>query len=124
MDLPPPTASDPHLNLMTTPVRALLKRAPVVLPPTVLGFYLLVMLGPNGPGGQLTQWLGWGTLPFTFAGLVVGSMVRRRRQQDWQQRNDEELQQVALAHGLSPQWLAGSWSASASMTVRQAVAQR
>lgn len=48
---------------------------PLVLPPTVLGFYLLVMLGPNGPGGQFTQWLGIGTLPFTFAGLVVGSVV-------------------------------------------------
>lgn len=48
---------------------------PLVLPPTVLGFYLLVMLGPNGPGGQLTQWLGLGALPFTFAGLVLGSIV-------------------------------------------------
>lgn len=48
---------------------------PLVLPPTVLGFYLLVMLGPDGPGGQFTQWLGIGTLPFTFAGLVVGSVV-------------------------------------------------
>jgi molybdate transport system permease protein len=48
---------------------------PLVLPPTVLGFYLLVTLGPNGPGGQLTQWLGPGTLPFTFSGLLVGSIV-------------------------------------------------
>ncbi len=48
---------------------------PLVLPPTVLGFYLLVALGPNGPGGQLTQALGLGLLPFTFAGLVVGSMI-------------------------------------------------
>lgn len=48
---------------------------PLVLPPTVLGFYLLVMLGPNGPVGQLTQWLGWGALPFTFAGLVLGSVI-------------------------------------------------
>ncbi len=48
---------------------------PLVLPPTVLGFYLLVSLGPQGPGGQLTQALGLGLLPFTFAGLVVGSMV-------------------------------------------------
>ncbi|MEZ0308358.1 MAG: molybdate ABC transporter permease subunit [Ramlibacter sp.] len=48
---------------------------PLVLPPTVLGFYLLVSLGPNGPGGQLTQALGLGTLPFTFAGLLVGSLV-------------------------------------------------
>lgn len=47
---------------------------PLVLPPTVLGFYLLILLGPDGPVGQLTQWLGLGTLPFTFAGLVVASM--------------------------------------------------
>ena len=48
---------------------------PLVLPPTVLGFSLLVSLGPNGPGGQLTQALGLGLLPFTFAGLLVGSVV-------------------------------------------------
>ena len=48
---------------------------PLVLPPTVLGFYLLVTLGPNGPVGQLTQSLGLGLLPFTFAGLVVGSVL-------------------------------------------------
>ena len=45
------------------------------LPPTVIGFYLLVTLGPNGPLGQLTQALGLGLLPFTFAGLVVGSVL-------------------------------------------------
>ncbi|MDR3451410.1 MAG: molybdate ABC transporter permease subunit [Rhodoferax sp.] len=48
---------------------------PLVLPPTVLGFYLLVGLGPNGPIGQWTQSLGLGVLPFTFAGLVVGSVL-------------------------------------------------
>jgi molybdate transport system permease protein len=48
---------------------------PLVLPPTVLGFYLLVILGPHGPLGQLTQWLGWGTLAFTFKGLLLGSVV-------------------------------------------------
>lgn len=48
---------------------------PLVLPPTVIGFYLLVLMGPNGYVGQLTQSLGLGTLPFTFAGLVVGSVV-------------------------------------------------
>ncbi len=48
---------------------------PLVLPPTVLGFYLLVALGPNGPIGELTQSLGLGLLPFTFAGLVVGSVL-------------------------------------------------
>jgi molybdate transport system permease protein len=47
---------------------------PIVLPPTVIGFYLLVALGPNGPVGQLTQALGLGLLPFTFAGLVVASV--------------------------------------------------
>jgi len=47
---------------------------PLVLPPTVIGFYLLVAMGPNGYVGQLTQSLGLGTLPFTFAGLVVGSV--------------------------------------------------
>jgi len=47
---------------------------PIVLPPTVLGFYLLVTLGPNGPVGQITQSLGLGVLPFTFAGLVVASV--------------------------------------------------
>ncbi|MCB1766154.1 MAG: molybdate ABC transporter permease subunit [Candidatus Competibacteraceae bacterium] len=47
---------------------------PLVLPPTVLGFYLLIALGPHGPVGQLTQLLGWGVLPFTFAGLVVASV--------------------------------------------------
>lgn len=48
---------------------------PLVLPPTVLGFYLLVMLGPQGWLGKLTLWLGLGTLPFTFWGLVVASVV-------------------------------------------------
>jgi len=48
---------------------------PLVLPPTVIGFYLLVAMGPHGPIGQLTQSLGLGTLPFTFAGLVVGSLI-------------------------------------------------
>lgn len=48
---------------------------PLVLPPTVIGFYLLVTLGPNGPLGQFTQWLGLSTLPFTFWGLVVGSLI-------------------------------------------------
>ena len=48
---------------------------PLVLPPAVLGFYLLVLLGPEGPGGQLTQALGIGLLPFTFAGLVLASVI-------------------------------------------------
>ena len=48
---------------------------PLVLPPTVLGFYLLVVFGPQGWGGQLTQSLGLGLLPFTFGGLVVASVI-------------------------------------------------
>ncbi len=48
---------------------------PLVLPPSVLGFYLLVLMGPSGPVGKLTQWLGIGTLPFTFSGLVVASVL-------------------------------------------------
>ncbi len=47
---------------------------PIVLPPTVIGFYLLITLGPKGPIGQLTDALGWGTLPFTFTGLLVASV--------------------------------------------------
>lgn len=47
---------------------------PLVLPPTVLGFYLLIAMGPDGFIGQLTQQLGMGTLPFTFWGLVVASV--------------------------------------------------
>ncbi|HDY97345.1 MAG TPA: molybdate ABC transporter permease subunit [Pseudomonas sabulinigri] len=47
---------------------------PLVLPPTVIGFYLLVAMGPQGPVGALTQSLGLGTLSFTFTGLVIGSL--------------------------------------------------
>jgi molybdate transport system permease protein len=56
------------------PLNALLA-LPLVLPPTVLGFYLLLLLGPHGPIGRFTQFLGLGTLPFTFAGLVVASCL-------------------------------------------------
>lgn len=48
---------------------------PLVLPPTVLGFYLLVLMGPNGLIGRLTDGLGIGTLPFTFSGLVIASVL-------------------------------------------------
>jgi len=48
---------------------------PLVLPPSVLGFYLLVAMGPQGPLGQLTQALGWGVLSFTFIGLLIGSVI-------------------------------------------------
>lgn len=47
---------------------------PLVLPPTVLGFYLLLAMGPNGPVGKLTESLGLGVLPFTFPGLVIASV--------------------------------------------------
>lgn len=47
---------------------------PLVLPPSVLGFYILVALGPQGPIGQITEALGLGTLNFTFTGLVIGSV--------------------------------------------------
>jgi len=48
---------------------------PLVLPPTVLGFYLLVAMGPDGVLGRLTLALGWGVLSFTFTGLLIGSVI-------------------------------------------------
>lgn len=48
---------------------------PLVLPPTVLGFYLLMLLGPNGPGGWLASSWGGRSLAFTFEGLVIGSVL-------------------------------------------------
>ena len=48
---------------------------PLVLPPTVLGFYLLILLGPNGPGGALAGLWGARTLAFTFEALVLGSVL-------------------------------------------------
>ena len=56
------------------PVGALVN-LPLVLPPTVLGFYLLIWMGPYGPIGHLTESLGLGRLPFTFWGIVVGSVL-------------------------------------------------
>ncbi|MEI7816933.1 MAG: molybdate ABC transporter permease subunit [Desulfuromonadales bacterium] len=47
---------------------------PLVLPPSVLGFYLLLAMGPDGPIGNLTRTLGIGALPFTFWGLVIASV--------------------------------------------------
>ncbi len=55
------------------PISALVA-LPLVLPPTVLGFYLLIAMGPDGSIGQLTQSLGIGLLPFTFTGLVIASV--------------------------------------------------
>ena len=48
---------------------------PLVLPPTVLGFYLLVALGPDGPGGAIAALWGGRTLAFTFGGLIIGSVI-------------------------------------------------
>lgn len=56
------------------PVAALVA-LPLVLPPTVLGFYLLLLMGPQGAVGELSAALGLGRLPFSFAGLVVGSVL-------------------------------------------------
>lgn len=54
---------------------AALVSLPLVLPPSVLGFYLLLAMGPRGPLGHLTAALGMDPLPFTFRGLVVGSVL-------------------------------------------------
>jgi molybdate transport system permease protein len=56
------------------PVNALVT-LPLVLPPSVLGFYMLVAMGPQGPLGQFTQAMGWGVWSFTFKGLLLGSVV-------------------------------------------------
>ncbi|MFP5468620.1 MAG: molybdate ABC transporter permease subunit [Alphaproteobacteria bacterium] len=56
------------------PVAALVA-LPVVLPPTVLGFYLLVAMGPNGPLAPLLQMFGMRTLAFSFEGLLIGSVI-------------------------------------------------
>jgi|SRR5450755_518865 len=57
------------------PLWASLVAMPLVLPPSVLGFYLLLLMGPHGPVGQLTEVLGLGRIAFTFSGLVVGSVL-------------------------------------------------
>ena len=57
------------------PLWAAVVALPLVLPPTVVGFYLLLLMGPQGAVGQLTQALGLGRLPFTFSGLVVASVL-------------------------------------------------
>ena len=57
------------------PLWSALVAMPLVLPPTVLGFYLLLLMGPQGWVGQATQALGLGRLPFSFAGLVVASVL-------------------------------------------------
>lgn len=59
---------------LKSPVAAMVA-LPLVLPPTALGFYLLMLMGPHGLVGEFTQWLGLGLLPFTFWGLVAGSVL-------------------------------------------------
>ena len=59
---------------LKTPLSAVVAM-PLVLPPSVLGFYMLVLMGPQGPVGEWTQALGLGLLPFTFWGLVVASSL-------------------------------------------------
>lgn len=54
---------------------AALVAMPLVLPPTVIGFYLLIALGPSGPGGWIASLWGGRTLAFTFEGLVIGSVI-------------------------------------------------
>lgn len=57
------------------PIFSVLISLPLVLPPTVIGFYLLILMSPNGWLGQLTQALGLGSLLFSFSGLVIGSII-------------------------------------------------
>jgi molybdate transport system permease protein len=57
------------------PAISALFAVPLVLPPTVMGFYLLLLLGPNGPIGQLSNALGIGILPFSFTGIVIACSV-------------------------------------------------
>ncbi|HBI84169.1 molybdate ABC transporter permease subunit [Orrella sp. NBD-18] len=61
-------------SVFKTPLSALVA-LPMVLPPTVLGFYFLVMMGPDGPIGKLTDFLGIGSLAFTFSGLLFASVI-------------------------------------------------
>lgn len=64
-----------HTTSRWKPFLSALVAMPLVLPPTVLGFYLLVLMGPQGMLGQFTESIGLGTLTFTFAGLVVASCI-------------------------------------------------
>ena len=59
---------------LRAPIGALVT-LPLVLPPTVLGFYILLLLGPEGLVGEITQALGLGLLSFSFSGLLIGSVI-------------------------------------------------
>ncbi|MBO9590083.1 molybdate ABC transporter permease subunit [Devosia sp.] len=80
---------------------------PLVLPPTVLGFYLLLALGPNGPGGALAGLWGARTLAFSFGGLVIGAAIASLPFMVQPLRNafaaiDTEVMEVADTLGASP----------------------
>ena len=93
-------------SFLKGPIGALVA-LPLVLPPTVLGFYLLLALGPNGPLGQITQSLGLGTLAFSYSGLVIGSVfyslpfVVQPLQNAFEAIGDRPLE-VAATLGASP----------------------
>jgi len=80
---------------------------PLVLPPSVMGFYLLLAMGPNGPVGRLTEALGIGALPFTFWGLVLASVfyslpfMVQPLQNAFESMGDRPLE-VAATLGASP----------------------
>jgi len=59
---------------LRAPIGALVT-LPLVLPPTVLGFYILIVLGPEGLIGEITQALGLGLMSFSFSGLLIGSVI-------------------------------------------------
>lgn len=80
---------------------------PLVLPPTVLGFYLLLALGPNGPGGVIAGLWGARTLAFSFGGLVIGAAIASLPFMVQPLRNafaaiDDEVMEVADTLGASP----------------------
>ena len=64
-----------HTNVRWKEAVAAIVALPLVLPPTVLGFYLLLAFGPSGPGGWLSSLAGGRSLAFTFEGLVIGSVI-------------------------------------------------
>jgi molybdate transport system permease protein len=64
-----------HTRSAFKPVIDAIVTLPLILPPTVLGFYLLIALGPKGPIGRLVEFTGGQPLAFTFSGLVIGSVV-------------------------------------------------
>jgi molybdate transport system permease protein len=64
-----------HTRTRLRPLIEAVIALPLVLPPTVLGFYLLITLGPDGLGGVMAPWTGRQTLAFSFAGLLIGSVV-------------------------------------------------